>query len=86
MTKQIAVPASISRADYTAMFRQYGFDPGNTLSLKFTGKGIYAKVFERDENGERVLVRDDKNAGDDTPDIWECVVNTVFVPVYPYGT
>jgi hypothetical protein len=77
MTKQIeSVPESITREQYLSWFANCGFDPSNVASLKFTSKGVYAKVFERDEHGKRV------EAGG--PD-FGAVVHSVFIPVLPYG-
>lgn len=73
MTKQIeGIPESISREDYLSWFAHCGFTPRSIASLKFTGKGVYAKVFELDENGAKIM------AGG--PD-FGAVVHSVFIPV-----
>lgn len=56
MSKTIqSVPDSISRADYIAMFEQYGFTPEDVKSLSFDPDGIRAVVFDRDERGCRFI-------------------------------
>ena len=55
MSKTIqGVPDSISRADYIAMFEQYGFTPEDVKSLSFEPDGVRAVVFDRHpESGGR---------------------------------
>lgn len=50
-----SVPESISRADYIAMFQRVGIDPNYTASLTFHPKSIEAVVFERADDGARLL-------------------------------
>jgi hypothetical protein len=77
MTKQIeSVPESITREQYMSWYRNCGFDPRDVVSLKFTGKGVYAKLFQRDENGQRI---------DEGGPNFGYATNSVFIPVYPYG-
>jgi hypothetical protein len=84
MSKVIAsVPESISREDYISWFTKCGFIPSNVVSLKFTGKGVYAKVFERDGNGNKMVVG---LPGEEHTDVARSVVNEVFIPVLPYFT
>lgn len=54
----VGVPESVSRAAWIAMFKQYGFDPGNVKSLQFHHSSIEAVVFEVDEAGTKLLGED----------------------------
>jgi hypothetical protein len=82
MAKVIAsVPESISREDYISWFTKCGFIPSNVVSLKFTGKGVYAKVFERDEKGKKMVVG---LPGEEHTNVARSIVNEVFIPVLPF--
>ena len=77
MSKTIqGVPDSISRADYTAMFEQYGFTPQDVASLSFEPDGIRAVVFDRHpESGGRYLANRATAEGG-------YAKHDVFIPVY----
>ena len=56
MSKVIhGVPEKISRADYIKLFEAVGIEPRDTKELMFCSDGIYATVFARDENGDRIF-------------------------------
>lgn len=56
MSKTIeGVPDSIDRADYCALLAAYGFDPSCVQEIRFAHDGIHALVFEKDDQGHKIL-------------------------------
>ena len=65
-----AVPESITREQYLSLLTAVGFDPNELRLLEFRTDGIYAEVYDLNENGNR----HSDNAGD-------IVINRIFIPV-----
>ncbi len=65
------VPESITRADHVALIASVGFEVNGLRSLEFRLDGVYAEVYDRDEEGR---IRLDVNRD-------EAIVNRVFIPV-----
>lgn len=68
-----AVPESITRETYLGLIYAAGLNPCDISEMKFTGKGIYATVLARGDDGRRVI---DWVDGGDT-----CAKHEVFVPI-----
>jgi hypothetical protein len=65
------VPESITRAEYVALIESVGLDVKDLRSLEFRLDGIYADVYDRDDEGRlRIDVQRD-----------EAIVNRVYIPV-----
>ena len=65
------IPESFTREQYVALFDAVGVDPYNVESLEFRAEGVYVVVFECDDQGERILL---KNGDGDAK-------HRIFVPV-----
>lgn len=65
------VPESITREQYLGMITAVGFDVKNLTMLEFRTDGIYADVYDVDENGKKHI-----DAGRN-----ELVKNRVYIPV-----
>lgn len=67
----VSVPESLTKEQYTSLVESVGFAPSDVRRLEFRHDGVYAEVFDRDENGR---IRMDRQAD-------EVVVNRVWIPV-----
>lgn len=75
MSKTIeGIPESFTREQYVALFDAVGMNPYDIMSLEFRAEGVYAVVFERDGDGERILI-------DHTGDDGGWAKHRVFIPV-----
>ena len=50
------VPESLPRADVVAFFHSVGIDPKWCTSIELRADGIYAEVFARGEDGQKVIL------------------------------
>lgn len=75
MSKAIeGVPESFTREQYVALFDAVGLSPYNIMSLEFRAEGVYAVVFERDAEGQRILI-------DHTGEDGGWAKHRIFIPV-----
>ena len=67
------IPDFITREDYLNLFRAAGFTPEQVFELRFSPDGVHAVVAYHDENGHKVIDKQNPNGG------W--VKHRVFIPV-----